>query len=339
MSGHFSPAQQDILLQPIASWRVFETDGQSHLAGWDVIAHLNRLFGFEGWDKQIVDLTLVYENVGEREIQVDEYQNRRKTGRKVPKKVLACSVGYRCTLRLTVRDTEGNVVRVIEDAAMGTATNQRDLGEAHDLAVKSAVTYALKRCAKDLGDQFGLSLYNRGQEAAVVGKVAVYGHAVSEHEGHVHADGIDEGDQGFGQTRKGDAPEDESVAETPAEPEQPVESDGPPLTEPRDENQGEGPDPQPEPAPVREPAPARPKNEKPEATAPEPKTEVPALPAEEQKAWLDTIAGVTNVEALKEVWKTIANHGQLDILVTQDDKPVTLREVMVARVRAFEEAA
>ncbi len=302
--GHFSQTQRDILLQPIASWRIQYLDGQSHVAGWDAIAHLNRVFGFEGWDKEILSLELVYENVGEREV------NQRGGGKK---KVMACSVGYRCTLRLTIRDTEGNVIRVIEDAAMGTATNQRDLGDAHDLAVKSAVTYALKRCAKDLGDQFGLSLYNKGQETAVVGKVAVYGHDVAEHEGVVEADGISEGDSGFGSNREGDAPDGDL---------------GP---------QGE--EIPPTPPPVREPTPAAPKDDKPEATAPEPKVEVAPISEEETQTWLDTIAGVPNVDALKEVWKSIAKSGHLDILVTVDDAPVTLREVMVKRVREFEEAA
>lgn len=31
----------------------------------------------------------------------------------------------------------------------------------------------MKRCAKDLGDQFGLALYNKGQTAALVGKTLV----------------------------------------------------------------------------------------------------------------------------------------------------------------------
>jgi Rad52/22 family double-strand break repair protein len=35
--------------------------------------------------------------------------------------------------------------------------------------VKNAVTYALKRCAKDWGDQFGLSLYNKGSLKALIG--------------------------------------------------------------------------------------------------------------------------------------------------------------------------
>ena len=38
--------------------------------------------------------------------------------------------------------------------------NQASVGAAHDLAMKSAISQALKRCAANLGDQFGLSLYS-----------------------------------------------------------------------------------------------------------------------------------------------------------------------------------
>ena len=65
----------------------------------------------------------------------------------------------------TIFDPDGNPVAVIEDAATGSAQNMPSPADAFDFAIKNAVSYALKRCAKDLGDQFGLSLYNKGQTA------------------------------------------------------------------------------------------------------------------------------------------------------------------------------
>jgi hypothetical protein len=45
---------------------------------------------------------------------------------------------------------------------------QPDRAEAHALALTSAVSTGLKRAAINLGDQFGLSLYERGSRAAIV---------------------------------------------------------------------------------------------------------------------------------------------------------------------------
>ena len=157
MSG-FTSAQVEQLLQPIRPNRVYTSQGQSHVAGWDVTAHLNRMFGFGGWEKRIERLELVS---AERGPDVG-YPDKK-----------GWYVTYRCLMRLIVRNPAGEVVCRIDDGATGSAQNQPSLGDAHDLAMKNAITYALKRCAKDLGDQFGLSLYNKGSQKAVVVKTLV----------------------------------------------------------------------------------------------------------------------------------------------------------------------
>jgi hypothetical protein len=70
-------------------------------------------------------------------------------------------------MRLTIRDEHGKEVCHYEDGSTATAQNQT-LGDAHDLAMKSAISLAKKRAAINLGDQFGLSLYNKGQMSALV---------------------------------------------------------------------------------------------------------------------------------------------------------------------------
>lgn len=152
----FTRAQVDTLLKPIKPRRVLKAQGQSHVAAFDVIAHLNRVFGFGGWSKEIVSLDLAHERT-----EADDKGKPR------------CWVTYRCVMRLTVKDPEGRVVFVTDDAATGSAQNMPSVADAHDFAAKNAVSYALKRCAKDLGDQFGLSLYNKGQESALVGTTLV----------------------------------------------------------------------------------------------------------------------------------------------------------------------
>ncbi|MFP3991336.1 Rad52/Rad22 family DNA repair protein [Streptomyces sp. E11-3] len=65
---------------------------------------------------------------------------------------------WRVTMRLTCFDPHGAPLGPFEDSSNETGF-QPKLGEAHELALKSATSGALKRCAMNLGNQFGLSLY------------------------------------------------------------------------------------------------------------------------------------------------------------------------------------
>jgi DNA recombination protein Rad52 len=141
------------LFAPINPRRVKKLQGKfSYLETWDVIAHLNRIFGFLGWDKEVKTAELVFESES----------NDRWT------------VCYRATVRLVVNADLYATRKISEDCATGEASNQPKRGEAHDLALKTAVSEALKRAAKDLGNQFGLSLYDNGSTASVVGMSLAY---------------------------------------------------------------------------------------------------------------------------------------------------------------------
>jgi hypothetical protein len=156
--------QLDLLMRPLNGNRVQEHKGQAHLEAWDVRRWLTRVFGFTGWKDEILSLDLVHESV---------WPWTDGNGKPVPGKNRA-SVVYRVTLRLTVKDVHGREINSWEDVATGEAINQASVGDAHDLAVKAAVSQALKRCAVNLGDQFGLSLYNDGGIAPVI--VRTVGH-------------------------------------------------------------------------------------------------------------------------------------------------------------------
>lgn len=144
----FTAEQIEQLLQPIRNQRVLaDGKGNAHVSQQDITAHLTRVFGFGNWDTDLLTCDLVFED------------DRDGRGR--------FDVCYRATVRLTVKDPDGNVVCHFEDGSTGMAQNQKR-GDAHDLAMKSAISLSLKRCAKSLGDQFGLSLYNKGQRTALV---------------------------------------------------------------------------------------------------------------------------------------------------------------------------
>lgn len=142
--------QLEQLFKPINKDRVKRSPQiqGSYLEAWDVIAHLTRIFGPLGWSKEVKQCELVFESEG---------ANGKWT------------VCYRATVQLMIHEW-GAPPKVSEDVATGTANNQPSRGDAHDQAIKTAVSDALKRAAKDLGNQFGLSLYNDGSTGSVVGE-------------------------------------------------------------------------------------------------------------------------------------------------------------------------
>lgn len=152
--NQLSAAQVRQLLAPVKPIRVLKDPrGNSHLSQQDVTAHLVRVFGYGNFDTEIVSLDLVFE---------DPFVN--KDGKEVPGRYNVC---YRCRFRLTIKNPDGSPLATYEDASCGDAQNQ-SRQDAHDLASKSAISTAKKRCCINLGDQFGLSLYNRGQMTPLV---------------------------------------------------------------------------------------------------------------------------------------------------------------------------
>jgi hypothetical protein len=143
--------QVNALLHPIQPDRVQrDPGGNSYVEGHDILAHLTRIFGFGRWSREVVMLECAA-------------QWRTEAAAGVPAdKVGRYNAVYRSTCRLTVKDIAGRVMSVHEDAATFTSTNQKSPGDAHDLALKGAVSTALKRAARDWGDQFGLGLYWKG---------------------------------------------------------------------------------------------------------------------------------------------------------------------------------
>lgn len=73
---------------------------------------------------------------------------------------------YVAKVRLTVRDPETGRVAVREGTAAGTGED-RQLNWSVHCAVTEAETDALKRAAMQLGDSFGLALYDKQQEHVV----------------------------------------------------------------------------------------------------------------------------------------------------------------------------
>jgi hypothetical protein len=148
--------QYEQLLKPLNPARVAKRKGGggkelSYLEAWEVKAHLIRIFGFLGWEWEVTEAVLAFEELTDGK----------------------WSVGYKVVGTLTIKiyseDRYGYRTAQYAEAAIGFAT-LGSRGEAHDMAIKTAESDALKRAAINLGTQFGLSLYNNGSTKDVIGR-------------------------------------------------------------------------------------------------------------------------------------------------------------------------
>lgn len=116
----------------------------SYIEGWHAIAEANRIFGFSEWDRTLAAL----KTLGEP--------------REVDGK---WRVAYMATVRVTVRtvDAEGVQETTRDGTGYGSGID-RDLGSAHESAIKEAETDAMKRALMTFGNPFGLALYDKTQE-------------------------------------------------------------------------------------------------------------------------------------------------------------------------------
>jgi DNA repair and recombination protein RAD52 len=112
----------------------------SYIEGWHVIAEANRIFGFDKWTRETLDIKCVSER--EREIGAS--------------KAPGWGVSYLCKVRVIV----DGVAR--EGCGAGHGID-RDLGQAHESAIKEAETDAMKRAFMTFGNPFGLALYDKTQ--------------------------------------------------------------------------------------------------------------------------------------------------------------------------------
>lgn len=114
----------------------------SYIEGWHAIAEANRIFGYDGWTRELVETKCVSER--ERRIGKPPYEKE------------GWGVSYTARVRVTV----GGVVREGVGAGHGI---DADLGQAHESAIKEAETDAMKRALMTFGNPFGLALYDKTQ--------------------------------------------------------------------------------------------------------------------------------------------------------------------------------
>jgi hypothetical protein len=145
----FSPKQIAALTAPLNRAHISSREqgrGQvPYLKSYVVINEANRIFGFDGWQRQ----TLFSRCIAQAERSIGREQ---KPG---------WGVTYIARVRITVHaGGHGPLIREGTGAGHGIDT---DLGLAHESAIKEAETDATKRALVTFGNPFGLALYDKSQ--------------------------------------------------------------------------------------------------------------------------------------------------------------------------------
>lgn len=142
----FTPEQIEELKAPLQRKHVAERTQAgrklSYIEGWHAIAEANRIFGFDAWTRETVDIRCVME--------------RERTIGREPNVKQGWGVSYVARVRVTVN----HIVR--EGVGTGHGIDV-DLGQAHESAIKEAETDAMKRALMTFGNPFGLALYDKQQ--------------------------------------------------------------------------------------------------------------------------------------------------------------------------------
>ena len=112
----------------------------SYIEGWYAITEANRIFGFDGWNRETLEsrCVLARENRGN---------------------FLAV---YVARVRISVHADGATIIREGHGTGEGRATSP---GEAHDFALKAAETDGTKRALATFGKPFGLALYRNAKTA------------------------------------------------------------------------------------------------------------------------------------------------------------------------------
>jgi hypothetical protein len=112
----------------------------AYIEGWYALAQANRIFGFDGWDREIVETKCVLA--------------REARG--------SFTAVYSAKARISIRANDAIVIR--DGHGTGEAHGS-SAGEVHDRALKAAETDATKRALVTFGKAFGLALYTGERRA------------------------------------------------------------------------------------------------------------------------------------------------------------------------------
>lgn len=116
----------------------------SYLEAWWAISEANRIFGFDGWTRETVDLI----PLGEPRLVDGKWR-----------------VGYRAKVRIRVYTAmaDGQQDSITREGCGFGSGIDKDVDQAHESALKEAESDAMKRALMTFGNPFGLALYDKTQ--------------------------------------------------------------------------------------------------------------------------------------------------------------------------------
>jgi hypothetical protein len=117
------------------------------LEGWVAIREANRIFGFDGWQRETIELRCVAES-------------QRRIGRD---QKLGWGVTYIARVRIRLGNQASGAPSLVREGSGAGHGIDVDLGLAHESALKEAETDAMKRALMTFGNPFGLALYDKQQ--------------------------------------------------------------------------------------------------------------------------------------------------------------------------------
>ena len=150
-AGLLSPEQAAALAAPLNRAHV-QTRSQSgrslnYLEGWVAIKEANRIFGFDGWQRETIELRCVSES-------------QRPIGREQKS---GWGVTYIAKVRIRLGSQANGAPSLVREGSGAGHGIDVDLGLAHESALKEAETDAMKRALMTFGNPFGLALYDKQQ--------------------------------------------------------------------------------------------------------------------------------------------------------------------------------
>lgn len=141
----FNKNQLEVLNKELDSNRVKTREkgnvSLSYIEGFDVIDTANLIFGYGNWSYLISKLE-----------QVSQEQNHNQN-------FVVC---YKAVVKLIIKDENHTKSISRQDVGFGTGVS-KTLADSYENAGKEAVTDALKRTLRSLGNQFGNSLYDKSR--------------------------------------------------------------------------------------------------------------------------------------------------------------------------------
>lgn len=145
MNEELSSRLRQPLNKSLVKTRIKANVKLSYMAGFNSERQANDIFDFK-WSSETISNQLIFKR---------EYV-KNKDGKDTD----MVEVAYECKVKISVEIDDKLIVR--EGCGAGNGSARLDnVFDAYELAIKEAETDARKRALKTLGDQFGLSLYDK----------------------------------------------------------------------------------------------------------------------------------------------------------------------------------